>query len=346
VNETVVFLEELARQEGLRVTPEALLLIARQSTGSLRDAISLLDQLASTGEEISLELAHSVLGTATSQVVIDLVEAMLAREPGRGIDEIHRALDSGSDPRQFARQVVEYLRGLLLIQVTPQYDPVGVPTEVREQMRAHAQAIATDELVRDIRTFNQAANDARAAWQPALPLEVALMESIQLFEQAAPTRSLAKTLPPVSKPQVSRSPAAEEKVKQQPPSTPKQSEPDLHSEDRSATKTLDQNWAQILSEVRKISPNTYGLLNSCRSRFMNGNLLVLGFASDVLKIQMSKKENLALVQEAVSQVLGKEIAIRCEINTVKRTTIPADVDDDGMVAAALRDLGGEIVDVQ
>jgi hypothetical protein len=79
---------------------------------------------------------------------------------------------------------------------------------------------------------------------------------------------------------------------------------------------------------------------------MNGNLLVLGFASDVLKNQMSKQENLTLVQGAVSQALGKQIAIRCVINTVRRNVIPADVDDNGMVAAALRDLGGEIVDVQ
>ena len=66
VADIVTTLEELAKNEDIQIAPEALALIAHQSTGSLRDAISLLDQLASTGEDISLELAQSVIGTATS----------------------------------------------------------------------------------------------------------------------------------------------------------------------------------------------------------------------------------------------------------------------------------------
>jgi DNA polymerase-3 subunit gamma/tau len=187
VTETVAYLEELAKKERLKVAPEALTLIARQSTGSLRDAISLLDQLASTGEKISLDLAQTVLGTATSQAVIDVVSAMLERTTAGGLDHIHRALDSGSDPRQFARQIVEYLRALLLIQAGD-LDPVDVPAEVSAQMRQHSTAIAAGELVRDIRLFNQAANDSRASWQPALPLEVAFIESIQPLEKVEPEK--------------------------------------------------------------------------------------------------------------------------------------------------------------
>jgi hypothetical protein len=52
------------------------------------------------------------------------------------------------------------------------------------------------------------------------------------------------------------------------------------------------------------------------------------------------------VQQALQQALGEPITVRCVINTAKRTSIPTEVDDDGMVAAALRDLGGEIVDIQ
>ena len=63
----------MAENENLQIDPEALTLIARQATGAMRDAISLLDQLASTSGEINLELAQTVLGTATSQAVIEIV---------------------------------------------------------------------------------------------------------------------------------------------------------------------------------------------------------------------------------------------------------------------------------
>ncbi len=117
VADIVAVLKMIAQEEGISVDAAALAAIARQSTGAMRDAISLLDQLASTGQLVTLELAQIVMGTATSQAVVELVDALIARQPAGGLEQIHQALDSGSDPRQFARQIVDYLRGLLLIKM-------------------------------------------------------------------------------------------------------------------------------------------------------------------------------------------------------------------------------------
>lgn len=75
-------------------------------------------------------------------------------------------------------------------------------------------------------------------------------------------------------------------------------------------------------------------------------MLLLGFASEVLKNQMSKKENLEIVQQVLKRVMERDIRVHCTITAAKRNAIPPDVDSNGLVAAALRDLGGEIVDVQ
>ena len=98
--------------------------------------------------------------------------------------------------------------------------------------------------------------------------------------------------------------------------------------------------------VRQERPNLYGLLNSCQSRYLSGSVLTLGFASDILKNQMDKRENLEFIQKVFSRILGSEIDVRCSITAAKTNDIPTEVDDDGMVASAVRDLGGEIVDVQ
>jgi DNA polymerase-3 subunit gamma/tau len=115
VKEIIANLNTLADAEKIQVNPDALSLVARQATGSMRDAISLLDQLASAGKIITLQLAQDVLGTATSQAVIEVIDAMQKHQSAQGLEAIHRSLDSGSDPRQFARQIVEYLRSLLLV---------------------------------------------------------------------------------------------------------------------------------------------------------------------------------------------------------------------------------------
>lgn len=350
VTAIIEHLKEVAVGENLQVEPEALALIARQSTGSLRDAVSLLDQLASSGQKITLELTHTVLGTAASQAVLELVEAILAGEPAAGLDHLHQALDSGSDPRQFARQVVDYLRDLLLSRMG-NAGLVDVPAELRAQMARHAAAFTTPQLLGVVRAFNFAATDARATWQPALPLEMALIESLNLMAQTEEAPVFIEA-PPPTPPPAAQSPApVKGRISKQisPVNDPsgddvKREEEDF--EEEQSEQDLAENWNQILSLVRRQNPNTYGLLNSCKSRYLQGGHVTLSFASDVLKNQMSKKENLEIVSQAMAKVLGREVTIRCTITTARRNAIPPEVDNDGMVAAALRDLGGEIVDVQ
>jgi DNA polymerase-3 subunit gamma/tau len=156
VIDIVTNLKLLAGHEKITVEDEALTLIARQATGSMRDAISLFDQLASTGQDITLSGAQKVLGTAASAAVVSMVDAILSQQTGKGLDEIHHALDAGSDPRQFARQVVDYLRGLMLIRLG-NADQVDVTVEMRDQMHQHARAYDTSRLMDAIRLFNSAA---------------------------------------------------------------------------------------------------------------------------------------------------------------------------------------------
>ncbi len=196
------------------------------------------------------------------------------------------------------------------------------------------------------------------SWQPSLPLELALIESCGFLQEIPAGASLpeifllGETSPRLSKSPQIRHRASPRRPHDRLPNRSKRTSPISEPVEENSSvpaddsHTLQQHWPQVLSLVRKQNPNVYGLLNSCRSRYLNGKVLVLGYASEVLKNQMAKKENLDLVQQALQQALGEPITVRCVINTAKRTSIPTEVDDDGMVAAALRDLGGEIVDIQ
>jgi DNA polymerase-3 subunit gamma/tau len=347
VAEIVSHLKTLAKGENIRVSDEALTLVARQSTGAMRDAISLLDQLASSGQEITLEMAQNVLGTAANQAVLDVIAALLAGEPASGLDNIHKALDSGSDPRQFARQIVDYLRDLLLIRMG-NADQIDATSEMRVQMARHAQSFEISELLRVIRVFNQAANDARGSWQPALPIEMAFVESLvqpSEPEQEAPARRpappRAKTVQTGATTTVTARPAVSDVTLDDEPD-----DEDEAPSDSPLLRKLTDNWKKILDMVRQKNPNTYGLLNSSKSRRLKNGILFLGFASDILKHKMEKDENIEIVQDALVQVLEEQITIRCQTSTSMRSELPPNVDNDGMVATALNDLGGEIVDIQ
>jgi len=210
VQEIVLHLRAMCTQENIPVDEEALVLIARQSTGSMRDAISLLDQLASTGERITLGTAQAVLGTATSQAVVALLDAVLAQDGATGLQCIHTALDNGTDPRQFARQVVDYLRSLLLMRLGNP-EQVDVTSEMRQLMAAQAGRFELPALLDCLRLFNTAASETRGGWQPGLLLELAVAEAISpraySVAQALPLRAAAGSAP-ATQPQPAHTPPA------------------------------------------------------------------------------------------------------------------------------------------
>ena len=87
-------------------------------------------------------------------------------------------------------------------------------------------------------------------------------------------------------------------------------------------------------------------MNSVKSRVLKGNTLTLGLSGDALKTRLEDPSKLELLQRVLKQVLGKEIYVQVILTSGTKSTPPDEVDSDGMVASALRDLGGEIVDIQ
>jgi len=336
VNEMVAHLRQIVKAEKLKADDEALTLVARQATGALRDAISLLDQLASSGERITQKMAQEVLGTATSQSVLELIDAIHKGESAAGLDCIHAALDAGSDPRQFARQIVDYLRSLLLVRMGSP-EQVDASAEVKAQMARHAQGLDVLEILRLVRLFNQAANDSRSAWQPSLPLEMAFIEALNppIMEESSPPKA-----PPAARKAVASLPNPPSDVG--PEEATQAAAPD---ETGLTLKLVNEHWRQILALIRRSNTSTEALLRSGRLLGVKNGTLYLGF-SEVLKSKMEKSENIDLVRRALQQVLELDVPIQCLVSTGKAGSLPPDIDGDGMVAAALRDLGGEIVDVQ
>lgn len=345
----VSHLKEMAAGERIQVHEDALTMVARQATGSLRDAISLLDQLASTGNEISLEMAQTILGTAANQAVLDLVDAILKGEPAAGLEYIHQSLDAGSDPRQFARQIVEYLRSLLLVRMN-NADQVDAGPEVRVLMAQHARAFSTPDLLEAIRVFNVAAGEARLSWQPALPLEMAFVEALEKIARRG-DEPVSTDRPSARGRRVSPAvPEQEEKeAALQATPAPAAEDPEDEGDAQGTGVTLEmvmQQWRKVSALVREQNPQTQGLLNSCKPLGMKNGALVLGFNSDFSRAKMEKAEHRDVVQQVLAEIFNVEVPVRCIVAPGKKGSPPPDIDGDGMVATALRDLGGEIVDIQ
>ena len=343
-------LKLLCAQEHIEIEDEALSLVARQATGSLRDAISLIDQLSSIGKVITLETAQNILGTATSQAVLDLGQAIQDHDSARGLEVIHTALDAGTDPRQFARQVVDYLRTLLVIKLNGSKDLELLP-EVRSLMEAHAQNFSTEQLIATINQFNAAATDLKANWHPGLGLELAFAASLTAPAEQ-PKTFIAE---PISHPVSSTSRHPEKTGTDA--GTPKISSPKESSESVSAPQpapvtsaqvdfnldNLQERWDQIKREVRQMDQVAGALLNSSRIVSANDALLTLGFSSDLLREKMMSEKMLRFVRKVLSKYFLQVITINSIVFSKSETgSDAADVIPNGLVDMTLRELGGRV----
>lgn len=351
--EMVAQLEKIAQQENIAVETAALQIIARQSTGSLRDAISLLDQLAAAGKPITVEWVGQMLGTVASQAILDLTEAILNGDPQQGLEIIHQTLDSGADGRVFSRQMVEHLRNLLLVKVGNARE-VEVPQEMKQKLAEQAQKLTVAQLLALIQAFQGAAAETRLAWLAALPLEMALLEALNALRA-----DTGKTTAPVSAPAPARMSSApapqtasrEKKEKaaaiqgEQSPETSSASEPPPATEAGLTLEAVQAHWREIRMLVRSQNPGVEALLNSCKPAAVKGKQLFLVFNGEFAKQKMERPEAQALVNRAIAKVLNCTVEIRCLLRGIQRDELPQGADQDGVIAEALR-LGGEIVDVQ
>lgn len=341
-----VIVEHLRGQletEGLQAEPGVLELVARQATGSLRDAISLIDQLASAGGTLTLAGAEAVLGTAAGEAVRGVVEALVGRDIGGGLTQINRALDGGADPRQFARQVVDQLRSLLLARMG-NAGLLETTPEARAELERLAQAVDAAFLLEAIRAFNRAAFEARPGWQPGLPLELALVETAGHAAQPDPPPGPAATR--VAVPTAKPPPAATDA--HDPPPAPRSG-----GTSRTAAgptfQMVVERWKEILSAVRRRDPLTQALLNSCQPLGVEAGVLVLGFPSDLLREKMERGHSASLTRDALAEVLGQPLDIRPALrggSGRSPSRAAAMSGEQGMVATAVRDLGAQIVEVE
>jgi DNA polymerase-3 subunit gamma/tau len=296
VVDIVVHLEEVAEKENIHIESEALQVVARQATGSLRDAISMLDQLSALGGDITLDLAQTILGTATSQAVLDLIDAVSTKDVTAGLNVIHTTLDAGSDPRQFTRQIVDYLRSVLLVRMD-NAGQVDAASEVKQHMARHAQAFERPELVRVIQAFNEVAAETRNVWQPSLPLELALIEAIEAASIDYPsTPNSNPTTPPTN-------PARSGKT-----SNPKpKNNPGPNTSSKVGGRgLLATKWTEIFELVKLSSPTTTSLLN-ISSHELDDNVLTLFFNTNMLRKKMQQENHLEIVRQAACQVLGMAV---------------------------------------
>ncbi|MFF8975715.1 DNA polymerase III subunit gamma and tau [Streptomyces cellulosae] len=171
------YLGEVCQKEGIAVEEGVLPLVVRAGAGSVRDSMSVMDQLlAGAGEEgVTYAMATSLLGYTDGSLLDSVVEAFATGDGAAAFEVVDRVIEGGNDPRRFVADLLERLRDLVILAAVPDAADKGLidaPADVLERMQAQAGTFGPAELGRAADIVNAGLTEMRGATSPRLQLEL------------------------------------------------------------------------------------------------------------------------------------------------------------------------------
>ncbi len=380
VTEVVKVLAGVAAQEGIEVAESSLTVIARAAGGSFRDAIGLLDQLATyAGGAISLEQTLDLLGLVRQDLLFEIVDLVHDYDTRGALLFVERLSDGAVDYAQFMRELLAHLRDLYVVKHTERLPGrLALPEDQEQALLGQAARVSTSRLVTFIDLLGEALRAIRQGSEARLELELALIKMTALSSRepsraevavasepsgpvAAPTvaadwgRREESSVPPAT-PRVSSQAASQPPRPPEPPPSPTvPAAGPRPSAAMTATPDLEhirRAWPLVLEAVKKRSVALYAVLHEGRPESIEEGTLVIRFPAGYrFQVdQVSRGDNPKVVAEAVKAVTGRALAVTARLaEEPAEETGPEEegariLTKDELIQVLKQEFGAEIID--
>ncbi|WP_066713949.1 DNA polymerase III subunit gamma/tau [Clostridium sp. Marseille-P299] len=311
VDEISLRLNELTQKEGVKTEEKAIRYVARAADGSLRDALSLLDQCIAfyLGKTLTYDNVLEVLGTVDVEVFATLLRYIRKGSVADCIAMLEELIVTGRELTQFTVDFTWYLRNLLLAKTSDDLEDIlEVSTDQLMLLKQEADSVDAETLIRFIRIFSELSNQIKYATQKRVLIEVAL---IKLCKPAMETNydSIVNRLKKIEEqleqgvytgpPKVV---TEEVKTEEKPVVLQKALTEDL--------KAIAKEWKSILM---KMPPLVRVVLVSAKPTPLEDNRLMLLFNNEIDKDIIDADEHIKDIQKAIAEVTGKEVEIQTKL---------------------------------
>ncbi len=194
-NEITSRLQYIAEKEGLKIDDGALSVMARMAEGSMRDALSLLEQArAYCGDDIQDEPVRNLLGVVPEDALQELVEAIAGQSAERALGLVHTFQKEGRNLQHFCREAIRHMRNLLIARVCgADSDLIAATPEQRPGLAKAAALFSEEDLTRYFQILLQTENDLRHKSDPRVHLEMGLLRMVNAARLAPLEELLAQT---------------------------------------------------------------------------------------------------------------------------------------------------------
>ena len=367
--------------EGVQFEAGAVELVVRAGDGSVRDTLSVLDQvLAFTGDQVTAEGVADVLGAVPEELLDEAADFIAAGDVAGLCVLVGRLADAGHDLRQFAREAVEHLRALFLLQSAPDAGLVEGTPERLVRMTDQAGRLGQAELLRAVELLADAQAQMRLG-SVRLPLEIALAKAAMPEASGDPAalaaridrleRSTEGTPTASQAPEDAKAPQPTEAVQDEAPSTPAEGRGGRADERPGAgaegaeteereTQPIDLDlvtarWPAVLEATKGRKRTLHAFLTEGRAVALDGNRLTLQFRPKYAfhAEQCAEEQAQAHLRDVFAQVVGVPLQVRCVLADSEGEPSAAGHDDsreraeaEDVAEAEAAEAAGELPDEQ
>ncbi len=312
----------VAEQEGLTVTEEAAMLLARLADGALRDGLSLLDQCASVAQHIDADTVASVTGMASQETLAALTACVAAGDAAGALEQIDRLHRSAKDMERLCAEWVTYMRNLMVLHSVkePGELVVASPQEL-EQMRQAAAGLGLPTILHIMEVLQSTLERLRGGVSRRVEMEMAvlrlcdprldtgtaaLLHRIETLENQLRTGVPVATAPapaPVAGPATPSAPAVPEKAAPGDTPLPPEAPPAPEAPASTGEEAPFPQWAAVLEVLMTSCPPLYGVLADSSAVLKDGKIIIC--TDNVLFKELLKdSDNQKLLTEAVQKGTG------------------------------------------
>ena len=341
--------------ENITISQESLRLIARSATGSMRDAWNVLEQLSIYyGSDISVQQVHDLLGITGDARVRELIIYIVDDNVAKAVATINSVNNDGLDLRNFKRELVEYLRSLLLVK-TGSESSVDMTGEDLTELKQLAERASLPKVLKALKLFSQV--EIGSENHSALPLELAIVDSTMKSEEDTPksVRQAEYQSQPAPAPKPAHQPMIhhepQKKAPVQAPAqsvTPEAKKPEMKPDPVSSTvaekhspleagsvpEKLRLEWRNVIEQAPADTKksNAIAILRSgCRPVAFENDTLTLSFRHSFFKEKLEEIENHNAVEKIFSNYLGHPCHVQCVLEN-----------NNNPMKEALKQLGAKI----
>jgi DNA polymerase-3 subunit gamma/tau len=336
------FLQRLCDDEGVKMEPEALNLLASKAEGSMRDGLSLLDQILSFGErKISLEMVTSTLGIMDRGTLFALSEAIFNRESAKALKIVNDFALGGGSLELLATSLQEHLRNLLFAKVAPTASELFEVTDKDlERYRELAEGYEESDILRAINIFCELETTLkRKTSEPRIATEITIVKAASLdrtvkiekiLKQLSSQPSLLSLGASVNQTQMDlMATEAQEEVEAQKDTTPsaeaqaRGKREQIHTTEQQKTEVsppaadspsleaIQEKWGEFVDRLK--SEKHRGLAKNSRLVGLVNDTLMIGVHDDITKSMFESSKDRSVLDQAIRDTFGEKLKVGFKI---------------------------------